>query len=159
MGNLMPKDSYSNISDISLDYLINDMHIKGLIFDFDGTILRNKTISIETLNFLKKAKLKGLKLSILSNNPYVSKTLLKVVNITTTKKFACKPLKKPFLNMAKKMKLNPEEIAVIGNNRISDIWGANRAKMYSIYIHNLNGYMFKRKIEDKLKDLGIKHIK
>ena len=61
--------------------------------------------------------------------------------------------------MAKKMNLNPEEIAVIGNNRISDIWGANRANMYSIYIQNLNGYMFKRKVEDKLKDLGIKHIK
>ena len=157
MGNLMPKESYSNISDISLDYLINDIKIKGLIFDFDGTLLRNKTVSIDTLNFLKKAHLKGLKLSILSNNPYVSKTILKTLKITTTKKFACKPLKKPFLDMAKN--LNPEEIAVIGNNRISDIWGANRANMYSIYIQNLNGYMFKRKVEDKLKDLGIKHIK
>ena len=94
MGSLTPKESYSKISDISLDYLINDIHIKGLIFDFDGTLLRNKTISIDTLNFLKKAKLKGLKLSILSNNPYVSKTILKSINITTTKKFACKPLKK-----------------------------------------------------------------
>ena len=61
--------------------------------------------------------------------------------------------------MAKKMNLKPVEIAVIGNNRISDIWGANRANMYSIYIQNLNGYMFKRKVEDTLKDLGIKHIK
>ena len=156
MGNLMPKESYSNISDISLDYLINDVHIKGLIFDFDGTLLRNKTVSIDTLNFLKKANSKGLKLS---NNPYVSKTILKVLNIATTKKFACKPLKKPFLDMAKKMNLKPVEIAVIGNNRISDIWGANRANMYSIYIQNLNGYMFKRKVEDTLKDLGIKHIK
>lgn len=159
MGNLMPKESYSNISDISLDYLINDIHIKGLIFDFDGTLRRNKTVSIDTLNFLKKAHSKRLKLSLLSNNPYVSKTILKVLDIPTTKKFACKPLKKPFLDMAKKMNLKPEEIAVIGNNRISDIWGANRANMYSIYIQNLNGYIFKRKIEDKLKDLGIKHIK
>ena len=55
MGNLMPKESYSNISDISLDYLINDIKIKGLIFDFDGTLLRNKTVSIDTLNLIKKA--------------------------------------------------------------------------------------------------------
>ena len=61
--------------------------------------------------------------------------------------------------MAEKMNLKPKEIAVIGNNRISDIWGANRAGMYSIYIQNLNGYMFKKRVEDKLKDLGIKHIK
>lgn len=159
MGNLMPKETYSNISDISLDYLINDINIKGLIFDFDGTLLRNKIVSIDTLDFLKKATEKNLELSILSNNPYVSKTILKEINIPITKKFACKPLKKPFLDMAKKMKLAPSEIAVIGNNRISDIWGANRAGMYSIYIQNLNSYRFKKKIKDSLKDLGIKHIK
>jgi len=159
MGNLMPKETYSNISDISLNYLINDINIKGLIFDFDGTLLRNKIVSIDTLNFLKKATEKNLELSILSNNPYVSKTILREINIPITKKFACKPLKKPFLDMAKKMKLAPSEIAVIGNNRISDIWGANRAGMYSIYIQNLNSYRFKKKIKDSLKDLGIKHIK
>lgn len=159
MGNLMPKETYSNISDISLDYLINDINIKGLIFDFDGTLLRNRIVSIDTLDFLKKASQRDLELSILSNNPYVSKTILKEINIPITKKFACKPLKKPFLDMAKKMKLKPSEIAVIGNNRISDIWGANRAGMYSIYIQNLNSYRFKRKVKDSLKDLGIKHIK
>ena len=93
MRHLMPKESYSNISDISLDYLINDVHIKGLIFDFDGTLIRNRIVSVDTLNFLKRAKERGLNLSILSNNPYVSKTILKTINISTTKKFACKPLK------------------------------------------------------------------
>lgn len=159
MGNLMPKESYSNISDISLDYLIDDVNIKGLIFDFDGTLRRNNIISADTINFLQKAKEKNLKLSILSNNPYVSKTLLKAINIPTTKKFACKPLKKPFLDMAHKMNLPPEQIAVIGNNRISDIWGANRANMFSIYIQNLNSHRSKKKIEDKLKELGIKPVK
>lgn len=159
MGNLMPKETYSNISDISLDYLINDVNIKGLIFDFDGTLLRNNIVSTDTLDFLKKANEKNLELSILSNNPYVSKTILREINIPITKKFACKPLKKPFLDMAKKMKLNPSEIAVIGNNRISDIWGANRAGMYSIYIQNLNSYRFKKKVRGSLKDLGIKHIR
>ena len=61
--------------------------------------------------------------------------------------------------MAKTMKLIPDQIAVIGNNRISDIWGANRANMYSIYIQNLNSHRFKKKVEDRLKDLGIKKIK
>lgn len=158
MISLMPKETYRKISDISLDYLINDVKIKGLIFDFDGTLLRNKTISVDTLNFLKKAKESGLKISVVSNNIHVSNTLLKIINITTTKKFACKPLKKPFLDMAKRMKLSPDKIAVIGNNRFSDIWGANRAGMYSIYIQNLNSFLFKRKIKFSLKDIGIKHI-
>ena len=56
------------------------------------------------------------------------------------------------------MKLPPEKIAVIGNNRFSDILGANRAGMYSIYIQDLNSFLFKRKIKFNLKDIGIKHI-
>lgn len=158
MNLFMPKETYRKISDISIDYLINDINIKGLIFDFDGTLRVNKKISIETLNFLKKAKNSGLKISVLSNNPHVSNTILKTLNISTTQKFACKPLKKPFLDMAKRMKLKPERIAVIGNNRLSDIWGSNRANMYSIYIQDLQSSSFKRKTREQLKSIGINKI-
>ncbi len=158
MISFTPKETYRRVSDISLDYLINDINIKGLIFDFDGTLISKRKISIETLNFIKKAKESGLKISILSNNIYVSNTILKALNITTTKKFALKPLKKPFLDMAKRMKLSPNKIAVIGNNRISDILGANHAGLYSIYIQNMDSILFKNKIKNKLKNIGIKHI-
>ena len=154
----MPKETYARISDISIDYLKDDLNIKGLIFDFDGTLRINKIVSIETMNFLKNAKNAGFKISVLSNNPHVSRTILKTLNITTTQIFACKPLKKPFLDMAKRMKLDPSRIAVIGNNRWSDIWGANRAGMHSIYIQNFNSFFYKRKIKNNLKNIGIKHI-
>lgn len=154
-----PEETYARISDISIEYLKNDLNIKGLIFDFDGTLRINKIVSIETMNFLKNAKNAGFKISILSNNPHVSNTILKTLNISTTKKFACKPLKKPFLDMAKRMKLDPSRIAVIGNNRVSDIWGANRAGMHSIYIQNFNSFFFKKKVQNRLKDIGIKQLK
>ena len=158
MNNFTPKETYIKISDISIDYLRNDLDIKGLIFDFDGTLRINKEISEETLEFLKKAKAQGFKISVLSNNPHVSSTILKSLNITTTQKFACKPLRKPFLSMAKRMKLDSDRIAVIGNNRLFDIWGANRAGMYSIYIQNLDNFFFKKKIKNNLKNGGIKPI-
>lgn len=158
MKYLIPSETYQRISDISLDYLINDKKIKGLIFDFDGTLSINRKVSIETLNFIKKSKEMGLKVSVLSNNIHLSNALLKILSINTIKKFALKPLKKPFLDMAKRMKLHPNKIAVIGNNRISDVYGANRAGMYSIYIQNFNSYLFKRKIKHNLKSVGIKHI-
>ena len=158
MGLLTPKETYRNISDISLDYLINDKKIKGLIFDFDGTLFLNRKVPISTLNFIKKAKDRGLKVAVLSNNILVSNRILKNMDITTTKKLAFKPFKKPFLDMAKRMKLTSDKIAVIGNNRISDIGGANRANMYSIYIQNLNNYFFKKKTKNILKNIGIKHI-
>ncbi len=158
MNNFTPKETYSKISDISIDYLKKDLNIKGLIFDFDGTLRINKKISIDTMNFLKNAKNAGFKISIVSNNPHVSHTILNSLNITTTTKFACKPLRKPFLDMAKRMKLPPERIAVIGNSRLSDIWGANRAGMHSIYIQNLDNFFIKKKIKNSLKNIGIKHI-
>ena len=54
MLNTTPKETYNKISDISLDYLLNDKKIKGLIFDFDGTLLVKRVISIDTMNFIKK---------------------------------------------------------------------------------------------------------
>lgn len=158
MNYFTPKETYQKISDISLDYLINDKNIKGLIFDFDGTLSTHRKISIETLNFIKKSKDSGLKVSVLSNNIYLSKALLKILSINTIRKFALKPLKHPFLEMAKRMKLPSNKIAVIGNNRISDVLGANRAGMYSIYIQDVNSYFFKRKVKNNLKHHGIKHI-
>ena len=59
-----PKETYARISDISIDYLKDDLNIKGLIFDFDGTLRVNKTISMDTLHFLKKAKNAGFKISV-----------------------------------------------------------------------------------------------
>ena len=40
MGNLMPKESYSNISDISLDYLINDIKILVVLNCLEGMIFK-----------------------------------------------------------------------------------------------------------------------
>ena len=54
--NFAPKETYRQVSDISLDYLMNDIEIKGLIFDFDGTLISHRTYTVETLNFIKKAK-------------------------------------------------------------------------------------------------------
>ena len=81
MANFMPKETYARISDISIDYLKDDLNIKGLIFDFDGTLRVNKRISIDTLHFLKRAKGAGFKISVLSNNPHVSNTILKTLNM------------------------------------------------------------------------------
>lgn len=159
MSILTPQDTYRKISDISLDYLINNIKIKALIFDFDGTLFIKRKISEETINFIKRAKEKGLIVSILSNNIFLNQNALNSLNINIIKKFAFKPLKTPFLEVAKKINITPKNIAVIGNNRISDIYGANKAGMYSIYIQNLSNFFFKLKIKDKLKSLGIKKVK
>ena len=158
MSNFIPKETYKKLSDISLDYLMNDIQIKGLIFDFNGTISRKSVISDDTYDFIKKAISVGLKVSILSNNIYINDSSIRALGVEISHKLAFKPLKKPFLDMSKQMKIEPQYIAVIGNNRLSDIWGANRCGMFSIYIQDLNNIFYKSGIEKKLKHIGIKHI-
>ena len=159
MSRFTPKETYRKISDISLDYLKNDIGIKGLIFDFDGTLQLKWKISKSTFEFIKDAKDSGLKVAVVSNNIHINEFLLRKMNITAIKKFAFKPFKKPLLDMARRMKLKPEQIAFIGDNRFTDIYGSNRAGMYSIYIqNNINNFFNKRKTKGSLDDKGINKI-
>ena len=159
MSRFTPKETYRKISDISLDYLKNDVGIKGLIFDFDGTLQLKWKISKSTFEFIKDAKDSGLKVAVVSNNIHINEFLLRKMNITAIKKFAFKPFKKPLLDMARRMKLKPEQIAFIGDNRFTDIYGSNRAGMYSIYIqNNINNFFNKRKTKGSLDGKGINKI-
>ena len=159
MSGFTPKETYRKISDISIDYLKNDVGIKGLIFDFDGTLQLKWKISKSTFEFIKEAKDMGLKVAVVSNNIDINDFLLRKMNIISIKKFALKPFKKPLLDMAKRMKLKPEQIAFVGNNRFTDIYGSNRAGMYSIYIqNNINGFFHKRKTQGSLEEKGINKI-
>ena len=157
--NLRPKETFSKVENINLDVFVKDLNIKGLIFDFDGTLRRNRTISRECIRFIKRAEDMGLKVSIVSNNFYLSKDILRKLRIRAVSRFALKPLLSPFKRMAQTMKLPADRIAVIGNTYITDIWGANRAGMYSIYIQDYKGLLFRRKTSKELEHRGIRHIK
>ena len=149
MSGFTPKETYRKISDISIDYLKNDVGIKGLIFDFDGTLQLKWKISKSTFEFIKEAKDMGLKVAVVSNNIDINDFLLRKMIEN----------KKPLLDMAKRMKLKPEQIAFVGNNRFTDIYGSNRAGMYSIYIqNNINGFFHKRKTQGSLEEKGINKI-
>ena len=159
MSRFTPKETYRKISDISIDYLKNDVGIKGLIFDFDGTLQLKWKISKSTFEFIKDAKDSGLKVAVVSNNIHINEFLLRKMNIIAIKKLAFKPFKKPLLDMAKRMKLKPQQIAFVGDNRFTDIFGSNRAGMYSIYIqNNINGFFHKRKTQGSLDEKGIYKI-
>lgn len=51
--------------------------------------------------------------------------------------FAKKPLKKYFLDACNRMGLHPENVLVIGDNIINDIYGANKCGMISAIVDNV----------------------
>lgn len=154
---LYPNLYLKNIKEIECGMLTKN-NIKGLILDVDNTILdyyKNMLDGIE--EWCKEMKENGIKFCIASNSnnrdkvDYVSKKL-GIPYIF----FAKKPLKGGLNRAAKLMKLENEEVAVVGDQIFTDILGANRCKMFSILVDPINERdmlvtIIKRPIENLIK--------
>lgn len=159
MKNLYPKLYLKKIEDITIEMLIKNK-IKLLILDVDNTLIDyNKNLSEDIINWAKTMKGQGIKLHILSNTNDKEKVkeIAKKLDIPY-KYFAMKPLKKGFKNIQKTTNIKPENIAVVGDQIFTDIWGGNRSKMFTILVEPINtekDYWYtawKRPIESKIKN-------
>lgn len=125
-----------NITTLSLDYLKKN-NIKGIIVDMDNTLLNHKAqIKLKGLeDWVKKVKAVGIKLVIVTNS-------IKRDNVVKTSKYYDIPYVyaaiKPFgfgLNLGKKkLNLDNENIAVVGDQIFTDVLGANRKNMHSVLV-------------------------
>lgn len=52
--------------------------------------------------------------------------------------FAKKPSKSGYLRAAQKLELPTNKIAMIGDQVLTDVWGANKVGMFSIYVKPIN---------------------
>ena len=86
----------------------------------------------------KNLKDNGIKICILSNSNKVDKVgaVAKILNVPYIF-FGKKPLKSGFLRAKEILKLDNENIAVVGDQIFTDIIGANRCNMYSILVKPL----------------------
>lgn len=133
---LYPDVYVQNITNLSVKYL-RSKGIKGLILDMDNTLLNHKAkMKLKGLNeWIKKIKESGIKIVLVSNS-------IKRKKVIETSKYydipfiygALKPLDFGFKKGEKKMKLQNNEIAVVGDQIFTDVLGANRRGMYSILV-------------------------
>lgn len=111
--------------------------IGGLIIDVDET-LRKDVMNIPDCNkqWIKYMK-QEFKVIILSNgidkevNSFANENGIEYIG------FCHKPMKKCFLNAADKMGLNPENILVIGDDIICDVYGGNRSGMFTAIVNDV----------------------
>lgn len=114
---------------------LKEQNIKVLLFDFDNTIIEkgNKIVNKKTITLFNKLK-KDFLIYVVSNSLNTKK-----LNIV------CKKLEIPFIGNSrkplkkgyKKLKfkgIKNNQIAMIGDQLITDIWGANRMGYISILI-------------------------
>ena len=113
--------------------------IKGLIVDLDSTLMAPKSgvITKETEAWLDAARLR-FKIIVLSNNKrkdYLSNAsdVLKMQVIG----HAAKPWKAGFRQALDALGLPPEEVAVVGDRPLTDIWGGELSDMKTVLVRPL----------------------
>ena len=104
------------------------------MIDVDNTLLYlDKTLLKGVEEWVENMKKNEIKMCILSNTNQKDKVkkLGEQLQIPYVY-FAKKPLKSGFKKGAKILELPYQQIAVVGDQITTDVWGANRMKMFSI---------------------------
>ena len=134
-----PKSYFNKIVDIDVNFFI-EKNIKAVLLDIDNTILDKRHNMVQGLEeWVKTRKENNIKICILSNTNKKKKAQnlsdkLEVPFIY----FAKKPLKFGFKKAKKILEIEDNKtIAVIGDQVLTDVFGANRCKMYSILVKPL----------------------
>ena len=155
--NIYPKELLNKVEEITIEF-IQKNKLKALILDVDNTLIDyNKNLAEEKVQWAKNLKGQGVKLYILSNSNNKEKVekVANTLNIPYVL-FARKPFKKGFLAIQKELKLNSEQIGVVGDQIFTDVLGGNRCKMFTILVEPIDKKdllitAWKRPIEEKIK--------
>lgn len=123
----------NNLTEITEEFL-KENNIKGLILDIDNTIIdydKNMLQGVE--KWCEDLKSHGIKMCIVSNTNKKRKVekVAKTLNLKYIY-FAHKPGKKGFRKAQEILDLKAEEIATVGDQIFTDVFGGNRMGMYTI---------------------------
>ena len=132
---IKPNFLLDNIYCLTDDFLCKN-NIRGIIFDIDNTLVgfTVKKPDEKIADFIKNLKDKGIKIAIASNNNQnrVS-TFCENLDIPYVWR-ACKPLPFSLLKIKKMMKIKCKNIALVGDQVFTDVWGANICGMTSVMV-------------------------
>ena len=133
--NLKPTYMFNSVQDISADFLRNE-NITAILLDIDNTIITGSCKMTKKVDkWLKEVKKSGIQICILSNTwnfNKVKKLMLKYdINGLP---HAQKPKLKGFNMAYNVLVVHKENMAMIGDQVFTDVLGANRFGIRSIYV-------------------------
>lgn len=165
MNNFIPDIYASSIYNINYEKL-KERNIKCILFDLDNTMVLNSVNnpSKELVELFLKLEDAGFKVIIMSNSSKERLTNFKEkLNVDTAYR-SWKPLKYKYKKILRLYSFDISEVAAVGDQILTDILGANRMGLTSIFINKLgddsfigtkiNRY-FEKKILNKLNKRGI----
>ena len=136
---LLPKSYIKNVGELDLDKLWQEGK-RGIICDIDNTLCRDEQFEVEAfaVDFVKKAKEKGFKICLMSNNGKARvEPVAKFLDCPFHYK-AHKPKKEAYLTCLEKMGICPENAVMVGDQLFTDILGANRMGIYSVLVRPID---------------------
>lgn len=131
----LPDEHVSSVYEIDFEQLRKN-GIKGIITDLDNTLVAwNEAHATKgVIKWFKALADQELNYVIISNNNEKRVKVfcepLEVPYVHTARK----PLRKSFLRATKMMKLEPAEVAVIGDQLLTDVLGGNLGGFYTILV-------------------------
>lgn len=136
---LKPDFNLKSIYDIDLE-LLKCQGIKAIFFDLDSTLMVSKSAEYrdETLEWLQKVDEYFL-IAVISNNnkcEYLDKvkSLSSFQIIGNAKKPSTKAMKK----LLSKIRMQPEEVAIVGDRPLTDILAGKRLGAKTILVDSIN---------------------
>ena len=139
MDNFMPDMYKKSIYDIDYNKL-QRQGIKCLLFDLDNTIspVGNKNPSNKVINLFEELKEMGFKLIIISNSHKKRLEPFKDILNVDCAALSFKPLKRKYLKIIREYGFDESEIAMIGDQFLTDIWGGNRVGITTILVNPIS---------------------
>ncbi len=137
----VPDYTAKSLAEVDFDELVR-RGVKYIAFDADATLVhyRGKMLSDETKKLLQQNRKKFQAWVIASNRitndllPLAESMDAQVIRATI---FTRKPSKRFFARVIKFFGGKPEQIAMIGDKLIADVYGANRAGMISVWVEKI----------------------
>ena len=142
-SSLRPDFIAKSVADIDFAYL-KRLGIRACFIDLDGTVVSRGTYEVDA-RISQALKDSGLSIHIATNRPKSRslKTLkeqLHASSVIHPKGIAGKPAKKYYLSALKDLDLKNYEVVMIGDRYLQDVYGANKAGIYSLLVYKLGAY-------------------
>ena len=136
---IFPDEEYSSVFEIEYKEL-KKSGVEAIIFDFDNTLStwKNKILTDEVLELLKKLEGMGFKVGILTNSKLRGLDEIKENSDYPIVYDASKPRSKGFKELLNRLKVEPEKSVMIGDQIFTDMLGANRLSMKTILVSPIN---------------------
>lgn len=159
MDKFIPDMYYKSVYDINYGKL-KQRKIKCLLFDLDNTIAPyTEDVPSQDIKELFHMLSCDFKVIIFSNrNKNRLRPFKEILNVDTAYS-SKKPFKKKYKKIMDIYGYNPEEIACIGDQLITDIFGGNRIGCLTIFVNPIGTYEpFYTKLNRTLENIIIKSL-